>query len=84
MDEWEPVRQRARKCSREEEQCVRPQHPEETPEGWCGSVWYVSRGGGVLVVPGETRSTWTRMVAVGHGRGQPIWQGVESLINKVK
>lgn len=46
MDEWEPVRQRARKCSREEEQCVRPQHPEETPEGWRGSVWYVSRGGG--------------------------------------
>ena len=49
---------------------------------WLGVVrvaW-----GGVLVVPGETRSTWTMVVAVGHGRGQWIWQGVESLINKVK
>ena len=33
MDGWELIRQSAKKCFREEEQCVRPQHPGGTPEG---------------------------------------------------
>lgn len=40
--------------------------------------------GYVLRRPRRDEVHLDRVVAVGHGRGQQIWQGVESLINKMK